>query len=66
LRGTSKVGDIAYSRAEELSLDLRPVRGKFKAQWLDVRNGEPKGKPFKIKAGSVQKFKPEGILWLHK
>jgi hypothetical protein len=66
MRGHSKLGYIAYSRAEELSLDLRNARGKFEAQWLDARSGEPKGKPFKIKAGSVHKFKPEGILWLHK
>jgi hypothetical protein len=66
MRGHSKLGYIAYSRAEELILDLRNARGKFEAQWLDVRSGEPKGKPFKIKAGSVHKFKPEGILWLHK
>lgn len=58
------VGYILYP-SEKAEIDLRYQKtGEYKAQYLDVKTGEPVGKVFRIKSGEVFRHTKEYILWL--
>ena len=60
------LGYILYP-SEKAEIDLRSLKsGEYKAQYLDVKTGEPVGKVFRIKAGEVFRHTKEYVLWLYR
>ncbi len=48
-----------------IEIDLSKETKPFRAQWIDPLSGRPRGKDFKVQAGTVFKTTGKDVLWLH-